>query len=231
MIHPASVFQRIKVVVPPVLEAIYSNAAVVRYSADEFMIDFTRLLPGIARPRVAARVSMTPFNASLFREALRDRLARHEHDYGTIRLTAELDGGSGSNTPSGPRQGTPKLPPPRSQKSNGQQPAPASAGQDVDIPAGLEVIYSNFAVVRSCAVDVVIDFACLPPNVFRTDICARLVVSPAGAKLLLQTLAGALDRFEEKHGRVEPPKNIGGEENGDNAFLTLWGPPVPFALN
>jgi hypothetical protein len=229
MIHPASVFQRVKVVLPPDLVPVYSNAALVRYSAGEINIDFARLLPGVPRPKVDIRVSMTPFNATLLRDALKDRLLKHERDYGVVRLSCDADPEDTDQGSSGPSKNPPMLPPPRADNAGGQQPAPAPTGQQVNIPSDLEVTHSSFAVVRSSAVDVVVDFACLLPNVFKTYVCARVIVSPAGAKLLLQTLAGALARYEDKYGRIRPPENIGGDER--STYLQLWGPPVPFALN
>jgi hypothetical protein len=122
-------------------------------------------------------------------------------------------------------------PPPSTQKgqSQGKQPAPASPRQEVEVPADLAATYSNYAVIRSSALDMVIDFACLTLNAFRTEICTRMIVSPAGAKMLRQTLEGGLGRYEQKYGPIRPPKQVGDEDKSYG--LKLWGNPVSFAMN
>ena len=44
-------------------EGIYSNLAIITHSTAEFVIDFTRMLPGVPKAKVYARVIMTPQHA------------------------------------------------------------------------------------------------------------------------------------------------------------------------
>jgi len=53
-------------------EGIYSNLAIISHSPAEFIIDFTRLMPGIPKAKVHARIVMTPQHAKLLMHALTD---------------------------------------------------------------------------------------------------------------------------------------------------------------
>lgn len=68
-------------------EGIYSNLAIISHSPAEFVIDFTRILPGVPRARVHARIIMTPQHARLFLNALDENIAKFERQYGEIQLT------------------------------------------------------------------------------------------------------------------------------------------------
>ncbi len=65
-------------------EGIYSNLAIISHSPAEFVIDFTRILPGVPRARVHARIVMTPQHARLLLNALEDNITKYERQYGEI---------------------------------------------------------------------------------------------------------------------------------------------------
>ena len=67
-------------------EGIYSNLAIISHSPAEFVMDFTRILPGVPRARVHARIVMTPQHARLFLNALMDNINKYESQYGEIQL-------------------------------------------------------------------------------------------------------------------------------------------------
>ena len=67
-------------------EGIYSNLAFISHSASEFIIDFARLLPGLPKSKVFARILMTPQNAKALFKALGVNLERYENSHGEIRL-------------------------------------------------------------------------------------------------------------------------------------------------
>jgi hypothetical protein len=69
-------------------EGIYSNLAIISHSPAEFVFDFTRILPGVPRARVHARVVMTPQHARLFLNALEDNIQKFERQYGPIQVNA-----------------------------------------------------------------------------------------------------------------------------------------------
>jgi len=71
-------------------EGIYSNLAIISHSPAEFIVDFTRLLPGVPKARVHARIVMTPQHAKLLLHALHDNLTRYEAQYGEINMDAQM---------------------------------------------------------------------------------------------------------------------------------------------
>lgn len=65
-------------------EGIYSNLALISHSPAEFVIDFTRILPGSPKTKVFARVIMTPQHAKSFMNALQTNIDKYEKQYGEI---------------------------------------------------------------------------------------------------------------------------------------------------
>lgn len=74
-------------------EGIYSNLAIITHSPAEFVIDFTRVLPGVPKARVHARVIMTAQHAKLLLRALEDNLSKYELKFGEVKIHGE--GGPG----------------------------------------------------------------------------------------------------------------------------------------
>jgi len=71
---------------PPNLEAVYANFALITHSPAEVVVDFAHLLPGMNQARVCARVVMSPLSAKLVLRALTENLAKYEAQYGEIRI-------------------------------------------------------------------------------------------------------------------------------------------------
>ena len=69
-------------------EGIYSNLAIISHSPAEFVIDFTRVLPGVPKAKVHARIVMTPQHAKLLLRALGDNVQKFELQYGEIKIDA-----------------------------------------------------------------------------------------------------------------------------------------------
>jgi len=67
-------------------EGIYANFVVINHSGAEFVIDFTRLLPGVHKAKVFSRIIMTPQHCKAFAEALNKNLKRFEEKHGKIEL-------------------------------------------------------------------------------------------------------------------------------------------------
>lgn len=74
-------------------EGIYSNLAIITHSPAEFVIDFTRVLPGIPKAKVHARVIMTPQHAKMLLNAMKDNIDKYEKKFGEIKLLGEIAGG------------------------------------------------------------------------------------------------------------------------------------------
>jgi hypothetical protein len=67
-------------------EGIYSNLAIISHSPAEFVVDFTRILPGVPKGKVHARIVMTPQHSKLLMHALIDNIQKFEQQYGEIKL-------------------------------------------------------------------------------------------------------------------------------------------------
>jgi len=70
-------------------EGIYSNLAIITHSPAEFIIDFTRMLPGVPKTRVYARVIMTPQHAKSLLRALEDNIKKYESQFGEIKILGD----------------------------------------------------------------------------------------------------------------------------------------------
>jgi hypothetical protein len=81
----------IKIEVPPDLDAIYANFAMITHTPSEIVIDFARVLPNAPNAKVHARIVSTPMHAKLLLRALSENLEKYEEQYGEIKLPAEGD--------------------------------------------------------------------------------------------------------------------------------------------
>ena len=70
-------------------EGIYSNLALITHSGAEFVFDFTRVLPGVPKSRVYARIIMTPQHAKSLLKALADNIEKYEKQFGEIKITQD----------------------------------------------------------------------------------------------------------------------------------------------
>ena len=62
----------------------YANFVVVTHSPAEVVMDFTRLLPGVAKAKVHSRIIMAPPHAKAYLMALTDNIKKFESKYGEI---------------------------------------------------------------------------------------------------------------------------------------------------
>lgn len=70
-------------------EGIYSNLAIITHSPAEFVIDFTRVLPGIPKARVHARIIMTPQHTKMLLGAIKDNIDKFEKKFGEIKIAGD----------------------------------------------------------------------------------------------------------------------------------------------
>ncbi len=70
-------------------EGIYSNLAIITHSPAEFIIDFTRVLPGVPKAKVHARIIMTPQHAKMLLNALKDNIDKFEKKFGEVRIAGD----------------------------------------------------------------------------------------------------------------------------------------------
>lgn len=81
-------------------------------------------------------------------------------------------------------------------------PPPAPA---LDIPSDLKAEYANMVRIAHSPSELVFDFAHLLPGISPARVCARVVMSPLGAKLLYRALADNLSRYETAFGEIKIP--------------------------
>jgi Protein of unknown function (DUF3467) len=67
-------------------EGIYSNLALITNSPAEFILDFARLVPGMAKSKVHARIIMTPQAVKAFHKTLGVNIERFEKAHGEIKM-------------------------------------------------------------------------------------------------------------------------------------------------
>jgi hypothetical protein len=77
----------------PESEGIYANLAIISHSPSEMILDFARVMPGVQKARVLARIIMTPQHARMMERALSDNLKKFETQYGEIKLHGEQSRG------------------------------------------------------------------------------------------------------------------------------------------
>ena len=69
-------------------EGIYSNFVLTSHTASEFILDFARMLPGIKKAKVFARIILTPQSAKTLHMVLGNALGKYEAAFGEIKLPA-----------------------------------------------------------------------------------------------------------------------------------------------
>ena len=73
-------------------EGIYSNLVLISHSPAEFVLDFTRMVPGVPKAKVYARIIMTPQHAKSLSKALADNIEKFEKDFGEIKIIGSNQG-------------------------------------------------------------------------------------------------------------------------------------------
>ena len=77
---------------------------------------------------------------------------------------------------------------------------------NVELPAELEAIYSNFALITHSPSEMVVDFARVLPNVPKAKVYARVIMTPMNAKMLHRALGDNLSKFEAQFGEISTPE-------------------------
>ena len=79
----------------PEWEGIYSNFVIITHSSAEFIIDFSRMLPGAKKAKVFSRILMTPQSAKALMATLETNIAKFEGEHGKIPVVShDLNKGS-----------------------------------------------------------------------------------------------------------------------------------------
>jgi len=78
---------------PEEAEGTYSNLVLITHSPAEFVLDFTRVLPGKPKAKVYSRVIMAPQHAKSLMRALEDNIKKYETQFGEIKIHGNGDKG------------------------------------------------------------------------------------------------------------------------------------------
>lgn len=68
-------------------EGIYSNMVLIAQSPHEIILDFARVVPGVRKAKIWARIIMTPAHAKMLNKALEQNLKKFEKQYGQINIS------------------------------------------------------------------------------------------------------------------------------------------------
>ncbi len=88
-----------------------------------------------------------------------------------------------------------------------QTPVASQQSVPIELPADLEAIYTNFAMITHSPSEVLIDFARVLPNM-KARVQTRVVMTPLNAKLLLSALGENLAKFEAQFGEIVVPTHL-----------------------
>lgn len=87
-----------------------------------------------------------------------------------------------------------------------QQPASSPKRQiQIELPSDLEATYSNFVLITHSPSEMILDFARVLPNMPKTRVYSRIIMTPINAKLLHRALGENLAKFEESFGEIKTP--------------------------
>ena len=70
----------------------YANFLFVTHSPAEFVLDFTRILPGVPKAKVHSRIVMAPQHVKAFLGALNENIKKFESKHGEIKMPKREDG-------------------------------------------------------------------------------------------------------------------------------------------
>ncbi len=73
-------------------QGIYANLALISHSGAEFVVDFTRMLPGMPKAVVQARIVLTPQHAKGLLKALEENISKFEKRFGEIKTAGDKPG-------------------------------------------------------------------------------------------------------------------------------------------
>lgn len=72
-----------------IAEGIYVNLAMIAHSGSEFVIDFIRMMPGVAKAKVKSRIVITPEHAKRLLHALEENINKYEATFGEVKQVEE----------------------------------------------------------------------------------------------------------------------------------------------
>ena len=77
---------------------------------------------------------------------------------------------------------------------------------NIEIPADLEEVYSNLAVIAHSSSEFVIDFIRVMPNMPKSKVKSRVIMNAEHAKRLLAALQQNIEKYEQQFGEIILPE-------------------------
>jgi hypothetical protein len=84
-------------------------------------------------------------------------------------------------------------------------PPPRRVQVKIEVPADLQAIYANFTVISHSPSELFLDFVQLVPQQPKARVQARVVMTPANAKLLHRALGENIAKYEAQFGEIAAP--------------------------
>jgi hypothetical protein len=94
----------------------------------------------------------------------------------------------------------------------------------LDLPDGLEPIYSNVTRISHTPSEIIMDFTRLLPADTHLKVLSRIIMSPVGAKLLHRALTENISRYETSFGEIRLP---GDSPLANDLFKGVHPPKTP----
>jgi hypothetical protein len=101
---------------------------------------------------------------------------------------------------------------------------PTGGRVQIQVPANLEPVYANFALISNSASEIIIDLAQIMPRMARAKVKTRVVMTPMNAKLFQRALTEHISRYEVKFGEITIPE---GTSLADQLFRPSSDPEGP----
>lgn len=78
---------------------------------------------------------------------------------------------------------------------------------NIEIPADLEEVYSNLAVIAHSSSEFVLDFIRVMPNMPKSKVKSRVIMNAEHAKRLMFALQQNIEKYEQQFGEIVLPEN------------------------
>lgn len=88
---------------------------------------------------------------------------------------------------------------------------------NIEIPADLEEVYSNLAVIAHSSSEFVFDFIRVMPNMPKSKVKSRVIMNAEHAKRLMYALQQNIEKYEQQFGEIVLP------ENRKSMPISNWG--------
>lgn len=95
-------------------------------------------------------------------------------------------------------------------KSEAESPKnqPGKKKVTIDMPADLQAVYANVALISHTPAEIIFDFGQVLPRMPRGKVLSRVIMSPMHAKMLHMALGQQLAAYEKQMGKIPLPSSV-----------------------